>query len=102
MNFESIKARWRDLMARRTQLVEEYGMIAVLTLFGLSLPIYGVFFFLSWREGGLNGTASILTTAGMAWATTRATLPLRILGALVLTPFVAKLVRRRKQKAGTG
>jgi len=95
MAFERLKAKWQDLSQRKTNLIEEYGMVAVLTLFALSLPIYVGFFWVKWREGSMNGTSDFLTTAGLAWATTRATLPLRIVAAIALTPFVAKVVRRK-------
>jgi hypothetical protein len=90
-----IQAGWRDLAQKRTNLVEEYGFIAVGTLFALSLPIYIAFFWTRMQEGPITTAGDFFKTAGLAWAATRASLPLRIAAALVLTPFVAKILRRR-------
>jgi hypothetical protein len=99
MALERLKAAWRTVQEKRLALVEEYGLIAVGTLFALSLPIYAFFFWVRWRDGSLDGTRGIGTTFVLAWAATRASLPLRIAGALVLTPLVAKVVRRNRKPA---
>ena len=85
----TLTERWKTLLP-------EYGKIALTTYFAIFFLVLGGFTLairLGFRpeEGSATGWAG--TMAG-AWAATKLTQPLRILGTLALTPFIARIVRR--------
>ena len=86
------------LKVRFKALMEEYGTIAIATYFGIFFLVIGGFW-LAIRFGvEVEGTAGTAGTLAAAWVATKLTQPLRILGTLLLTPIIGKLVHRfRKQ-----
>lgn len=90
-----------SVKVRLERLATEYGSVAIATWFGLfALVLVG--FAAAIKLGvaieGAAGNASIL---GAAYVATKLTTPLRIGATVVLTPMVARLLRRLKRtKAG--
>ena len=96
--------------ARYVKLMEEYGAIAIgvtLTLFAIEMVTLvallraGVDFgpFVAWVNNTLgwdaSGVLEAAGTVGIAYAITRALKPLQIMLVLVLTPIVARVVRKQ-------
>ncbi len=80
---------------RLKNLVSEYGKIALAVYFAIFAAVY-IGFLVSISAGiGDASTAETVSTAGAAWLATKVTQPLRIGGTFLLTPLVAKVVRRR-------
>lgn len=93
------------LKQRLTALFEEYGWIAIVTYFTLSILTIIGFSIAIWLLGSsiaLRFGVQPSTETGVigvlfaGWALGKATLPIRIPIALALTPVVALLVRRRR------
>ena|ERR1041384_3892990 len=87
------------LKQRLSAHFEEYGKIAVVTYFSLSiLAIIGfsVAIGIGVEPSGATGVLGVIFAG---WALAKATLPLRILITLGLTPLVAYVVRRRRAAA---
>ncbi len=81
-----MRARWQALMS-------EYGTVALVTyfvIFGLVLAGFVVAIAAGVDVDGAAGSAGSLAAAYVA---TKLTQPLRIAATLVLTPFVARVVR---------
>ncbi|HEY5920124.1 MAG TPA: hypothetical protein VIV11_00580 [Kofleriaceae bacterium] len=78
----------------------EYGRIAIYTYLVLSLlAIVG--FSVAIGMGIAPSSASgVLGVIGAGWVAAKATMPLRILATLALTPLLAALWRRQKRIAG--
>jgi hypothetical protein len=90
------------LKQRLSALFEAYGRIAVITYFTLSiLAIIG--FSIAIGIGVQpSGATGVLGVIGAGWLAAKATLPLRILITLGVTPIVAYVVgRRRRPEADT-
>ena len=79
---------WSDLKAKNEALVERYGTVAIGTLLTLSLGSIIVCWFIVRPAFALDSWSSWVGSLGAAWAMSRTGFPLRILGALVLTPLV--------------
>jgi hypothetical protein len=78
----------------------EYGKIAIYTYLALSvLAITGFSIAIGMGVGSTSATG-VLGTIGAGWLAAKATMPLRILATLALTPLIAVLVERRKRAAG--
>jgi len=89
-------ARRRTLKERLAAQVNEYGRIAVITYLVLSLcAIAG--FSIAIGIGAQPSTATgFLGVIAAGWVAAKATLPIRVLITLGLTPIVAFVVRRRR------
>jgi hypothetical protein len=86
---------WR---ARLSALFARYGASAVFVFVALSALALGSVWaamHLGWRPQSTFGRAG---TIGAAYAIYRLTLPLRVAGALALTPLVARLVERLRRR----
>ncbi len=85
----------RSLKERLSALMESYGRIAVYTYLALSLATIAGFS-IAIGMGVTPSTATgTLGVIGAGWVAAKATMPLRILATLGLTPVVAAVVRRR-------
>lgn len=86
------------LKERFDNLMREYGPIALgvyVTLFALAM----VGFSLAIRSGvAVKGTAQQAGLLGAAWVATKLTQPIRVAATLLLTPLVARVLRRRAPK----
>jgi hypothetical protein len=92
------------LKERMKVLVEEYGTVAVVTYLAISLctvAAFAIAIHIGIKVEGSTEPGSglgLAATLGAAWVAAKVTVPLRILGTLVLTPVLGKLVHRfRKQ-----
>jgi hypothetical protein len=87
------------LKQRLSAHFDEYGKIAIITYFTLSiLAIIG--FSIAIGIGvEPSGATGVLGVIFAGWALAKATLPIRILITLGLTPLVAFVVRRRRAAA---
>lgn len=99
---EAAPARKLPLKERLAALFSEYGRIAVITYFTLSiLAIIGfsIAVGLGYKPTTSTGVIGVIFTG---WALAKATLPIRILITLGLTPMVAHVVKRfRRSPAAT-
>jgi hypothetical protein len=87
----------RPLKERMSGLVEEYGRVALYTYLVLSLSAIAGFS-VAIGFGVTPSTATgVLGVIGAGWVAAKATMPLRILATLGLTPLVAALLRRRQR-----
>lgn len=93
-------ARKLTLKERLKAHFAEYGRIAIYTYLSLSLlAIVG--FSIAIGAGVTPSSATgVLGVIGAGWVAAKATMPLRILATLALTPLIAALVQRRKRRRG--
>ena len=87
------------LKQRLSALFEDYGRIAIITYFTLSiLAILGfsIAIGLGVEPSGATGVIGVIIAG---WALAKATLPLRILITLGLTPIIALVLGRRRRAA---
>lgn len=82
------------MKARLEKLLAEYGRVALYTYLTLSLcAILG--FSIAIGAGLAPSSATgVFGVIGAGWLAAKATMPLRILATLALTPLIATLVRR--------
>ena len=86
----------KSLKERLTAHFAEYGKIAIYTYLAISLcTIIGFSIAIGIGVSPSDATG-VLGVIGAGWLAAKATVPLRILGTLALTPLVAAVVRRRK------
>jgi hypothetical protein len=91
-----------SLKQRLTALFEEYGKIAIITYFTLSgLAIIG-FSVAIWIGAQPSTATGVLGVLFAGWALAKATMPLRILAMLGLTPVIATLLRRNRRASLRG
>lgn len=84
------------LKERLSAHMEQYGKIALYTYLALSLTAI-IGFSIAIGMGVAPSTATgVLGVIGAGWLAAKATMPLRILATLGLTPLIATLVRRRR------
>lgn len=84
------------LKERLTTLFDEYGKVAIITYFTLSgLAIIG-FSVAIWIGAQPSSATGVLGVLFAGWALAKATMPLRILITLGVTPLIAMLLRRRR------
>ena len=89
----------RTLKKRLSDHMEEYGKVALFTYLALSLLAIVGFSIAIGIGVGPESATGVLGVIGAGWVAAKATIPLRILGTLGLTPLIASLVRRRKPVA---
>lgn len=84
------------LKQRLQVLMADYGKIAIYTYLALSLGTIAAFslaFGLGMAPSSASGVGGVIFAG---WLAAKATMPLRILATLGLTPLIATLLRRRK------
>lgn len=84
------------LMERMKALLPEYGEVAVVTYFAIFGLVFAGFTLAIRFSVQTDSAAGWAGTIGAAYGATKLTQPLRILATLLLTPLLARLVRRKK------
>src|SRR3954470_23391806 len=85
-----------SLKQRLTALFEEYGRIAIITylvLSGLAIAGFSVAIWIGAEPSTATGVLGVLFAG---WLLAKATMPIRILITLGMTPLIAMFVRRRR------
>src|SRR4051812_35643469 len=85
-----------SLKERLAAHTAEYGKIAIYTYLALSISAIIGFSIAIGIGVSPSDATGVLGVIGAGWLAAKATLPLRILATLGLTPLVAAVVRRRK------
>jgi len=84
------------MKARLEKLMTEYGTVALYTYLTLSvLAIVGFSVAIGIGVAPASATG-FFGVVGAGWLAAKATLPLRALATIVLTPLIATLLRKRK------
>lgn len=83
------------LKGRLGVLFEEYGRIAVYTYLALSLSAIAGFSIAFASGLSPSSATGFLGVLGAGWLAAKATMPIRILLTLALTPAIGALLRRR-------
>lgn len=86
-----------SLKQRLTALFEDYGSVAIVTYFTLSILTIIGFSVAIWIGAEPSSATGGLGVVIAGWVAAKATLPIRILITLALTPVVAVVVRRRRR-----
>jgi len=89
------------LKERLSAHMEQYGKIALYTYLVLSLTAIIGFSIAIGMGVSPSSATGVLGVVGAGWIAAKATMPLRILATLGLTPLVAALVRRRQAATRT-
>ena len=84
------------LKERLSALFEDYGRIAIITYFTLSILTIIGFSGAIWTGVKPSSETGVIGVIIAGWVLGKATLPIRILVTLGLTPVVAFVVRRRR------
>jgi phosphate/sulfate permease len=84
------------LKQRLTALFEDYGRIAVITYFTLSILAIIGFSIAIWLGVEPSSETGVIGVIIGGWVAAKVTLPLRILITLAVTPLIALVVRRRR------
>jgi hypothetical protein len=87
----------RTLKERLQAHFAEYGRIAVWTYLALSLTAIIGFSIAIGAGVGASSASGVFGVIGAGWVAAKATMPLRILATLGLTPLIATLLQRRKK-----
>ena len=93
-------AKKPPLKHRLKKLMEQYGRVAVYTYLTLSLSAIIGFSIAIGLGTDADTTGGVLGSIGAGWVAAKATMPLRILATLGLTPLIANLLSRRKKARG--
>jgi hypothetical protein len=93
-------AKKLPLKLRLKKLYEKYGKVAVYTYLALSLSAIAGFSIAIGFGMDAETTGGVLGAIGAGWVAAKATMPLRILATLGLTPLIAALVAKRKKARG--
>jgi hypothetical protein len=88
-----------SLKQRLEALFENYGRIAIVTYFSLSILAIIGFSVAIWLGVEPSGATGVLGVIGAGWLAAKATLPIRILITLGLTPAIGYIVGRRRRAA---
>jgi hypothetical protein len=88
-----------SLKQRLSTLFEEYGRVAIITYFSLSLLAIIGFSVAIWIGAEPSSATGVLGVLFAGWGLAKVTMPLRILITLGLTPLIAMVVRRRRGPA---
>ena len=90
----------RTLKERLKAHFAEYGRVAIYTYLALSLSAI-IGFSIAIGAGVTPSSASgVFGVIAAGWVAAKATMPLRILATLGLTPLIAALLQRRKKRRG--
>jgi len=87
------------LKERLSALTGAYGKIAIYTYLTLSLGTIAAFSIAFGAGMAPSSASGVFGVIGAGWLAAKATMPLRILATLGLTPLLATLLRRRKRPA---
>ena len=87
----------RTLKERLKEHLEEYGKVALITYITLSLLTIAGFSIAIAIGVEPSSATGMLGVIGAGWAAAKATMPIRILIVLAITPPIAALVTRRKR-----
>jgi hypothetical protein len=93
-------AKKPPLKQRLKKLMEQYGKVAFYTYLALSLSAIIGFSIAIGFGMEADSTGGVLGAIGAGWVAAKATMPLRILATLGLTPLIANLLARRKKARG--
>ncbi len=93
-------AKKPPLKVRLTKLMEQYGKVALYTYLTLSLSAIAGFSIAIGLGMKADSTGGVLGAIGGGWVAAKATMPLRILATLGLTPVIAGLLARRRKARG--
>jgi len=85
------------LKQRLQKLMAEYGKVAIYTYLALSLGTIAAFSIAFGFGMAPSSASGVFGVIGAGWLAAKATMPLRILATLGLTPLIATLLRRRKR-----
>lgn len=88
--------------ARLQKLAAEYGKVALWTYLSLSLLTIAGFSIAIGLGFGASSATGVIGVIGAGWLAAKATMPLRILATLALTPLIAALVRRITKRKTPG
>jgi len=91
----------RTLKQRLTAHFNEYGQIAIVTYFTLSILTIIGFAIAIGIGTSPESTAGVFGVIAAGWVAAKATLPIRILITLAITPVVALVVDRLRRKRAT-
>jgi predicted MFS family arabinose efflux permease len=89
-----------SLKQRLTKLMDQYGKVALYTYLTLSLSAIAGFSIAIGFGMEANSTGGVLGAIGAGWLAAKATMPLRILATLGLTPLIAAFLARRRKARG--
>lgn len=92
------RAPRRPLKERLSDLFAEYGKVALWVYLILSLGAIAGFSVAIGMGVVPSSTTGVLGVIGAGWLAAKATMPLRILATLGLTPLIATLLRRRGRR----
>lgn len=87
---------WQKIRNDYQTLIAEYGPIALGTYLAIALLSFTGFVIAIHLGFVVDGVASGAGTFLAAWAGIKLLQPLRIAATLLLTPFVARMLRRRR------
>jgi len=88
----------RTLKERWAAHVAEYGKVAIYTYLTLSLSAIAAFSIAFGFGVAPSSASGVLGVIGAGWVAAKATMPLRILATLGLTPLIAALVKRHRAR----
>ena len=89
----------RTLKERLSDLTAAYGKVALYTYLVLSLSTIAGFSIAFGVGVSPSSATGVLGVIGAGWVAAKATMPIRILITLALTPVVAAVARRRQRPA---
>jgi predicted MFS family arabinose efflux permease len=89
-----------SLKQRLTKLYDKYGKVAVYTYLALSLSAIIGFSIAIGLGMEAESTGGVAGSIAAGWVAAKATMPLRILATLGLTPLIASLLARRRKARG--
>jgi hypothetical protein len=78
----------------------DYGRIAIYTYLAISVMTIAGFSIAIGMGVAPSSATGVFGVIGAGWVAAKATMPLRILATLALTPLIASLLQRRKKRLG--
>ena len=79
----------------------EYGRVAIYTYLAISLLTIAGFSIAIGVGVAPSSATGVFGVIGAGWVAAKATMPLRILATLALTPLIAALIARRRARRGS-
>ena len=93
------RTKKKPLGQRLKDLLAEYGSVAITIYLAMFVLVFGGFAVSIFAGFDSEGSAGgIAGTLGAAWVATKITQPFRIAGTLALTPLVATLMQKRRDR----
>jgi len=93
---------FKQTMARWDQVKAEYGKIAIWTYMTLWVLVLSTFFLAIKMGVEVEGAGEASGALFGAWVAAKVTQPFRIAATIVLTPMVAKMLRKRSSSPVAG